>query len=77
MNGASLALVALVPLAAGPLPQEERTMTVGLCGGGEITIPLGDGDVPKRDCAPKACHAATCREKANEKTAGAKGGAPI
>lgn len=69
MNGAALAFAALVPLATGPAPQEPETLSVALCGGGTISIPLGDGEGPERDCDPKACHAATCREKTKEKPA--------
>ena len=59
-----LAAIALVPIAIGPLPQAERTLTVGLCLGGSITIPLGNGDEePKRDCHQIGCHAGSCREK--------------
>lgn len=58
------AALALLPVAIGPLPQAERTLTIGLCLGGEITIPLGNGDTDdKRDCHQQACHAGTCREK--------------
>ncbi|AOL22810.1 hypothetical protein Ga0102493_111788 [Erythrobacter litoralis] len=67
MNGAALAVAALIPLATGPAPQEEKALTIGLCGGGRITIPLGDGDTPERTCDPKACHAANCREKTKER----------
>ena len=78
MNGAALAFAALVPLAAGPLPQgDEKTLTLALCGGGEITLPLGDGDAPEPDCDPTACHAANCREKGKEKPSGAKARARI
>jgi hypothetical protein len=46
------------------LPQAERTLTIGLCLGGEITIPLGDDDNDsQRNCHPQGCHAGTCREK--------------
>lgn len=59
-----LAALALAPIALGPLPQAERTLTIGLCLGGEITIPLGDDDSdPPRNCHPQGCHAGTCREK--------------
>ena len=58
------ALMAIVPMAIGPLPQEERTLTARLCNGGEITIPIGDKeDGNKRDCHSKACHVGSCREK--------------
>jgi hypothetical protein len=59
-----VALLALIPVAIGPLPAEERSLTLKLCLGGEITIPLGDrDDGQKRDCRLDACHAGTCREK--------------
>ncbi|WP_298307825.1 hypothetical protein [uncultured Erythrobacter sp.] len=63
-----LALFALVPIASGPLPQEERTLTLDLCLGGEITIPLGDKDSERPNehdggCHTQACHAGTCRQK--------------
>ncbi len=58
------ALMAIVPMAIGPLPQEERTLAAQLCNGGEITIPIGDKeDGNKRDCHSKACHVGNCREK--------------
>ena len=59
-----IALLALVPVAIGPLPADERTITVALCLGGEITIPIGGGgDDPQRRCHAQGCHAGTCREK--------------
>ncbi|MFW5634986.1 MAG: hypothetical protein ACOCYR_08865 [Erythrobacter sp.] len=70
MNASLLAFAALVPLAAGPVAgkAEEEVLTLALCGGGAVTIPLGNGgDLPERGCDPQACHAATCREKDREK----------
>lgn len=59
-----LAILALIPLALGPLPQEERSLIAALCNGGTITIPLGDKEPkPRRDCHQKGCHAGSCREK--------------
>lgn len=59
-----LAILALVPVALGPLPQEERSLTISLCLGGEITIPLDEKDGEnKRDCHQQACHAGNCRER--------------
>ena len=59
-----IALLALVPVAIGPLPADERTITVALCLGGEITIPIGGGDEePRRGCHLQACHAGACRAK--------------
>ena len=66
MNGASLALLALVPLIAGTNPHsgESDGITVALCNGGEITIDLGrEGKEEPRDCHQKGCHAGACREK--------------
>jgi hypothetical protein len=64
MNIAPIGLIALIPMITGPLPQDANSLTVALCGGGEITISLG-GEAPedKRDCHQQACHAGTCREK--------------
>lgn len=60
----TLAILSLIPIAIGPLPEEERTLTLSLCLGGEITIPLDDGEGrQKRDCHQSACHAGSCREK--------------
>ena len=65
MNVASaLAALAVLPLATGPLPEEGRRLTLTLCDGGAITIPIdGEDDDPKRDCHQQACHAGNCREK--------------
>ena len=60
-----LVTLAFLPIAVGPLPQEERTLTLDLCLGGEITIPLGDKDGEEKHGCPhqQGCHAGTCREK--------------
>jgi hypothetical protein len=64
MTSSIAALLALIPMMTGPLPEAERTITAAMCGGGTITIPLGNrDDQPKPDCAQKACHAGSCREK--------------
>lgn len=61
----AFALAALLPVMIGPLPAPPgKTLTMHLCGGGTITIPVGGGKpAPARDCHPKGCHAGTCREK--------------
>jgi hypothetical protein len=63
------ALAALVPVMIGPLPAEPgRTLTMHLCNGGTITIPIGGGNPAQDpDCHPKGCHAGTCRQKGKEK----------
>lgn len=59
-----LAILALVPVAIGPLPQDDRTLTINLCLGGEIIIPLDDREQKQDgDCHQQACHAGSCREK--------------
>jgi hypothetical protein len=65
MNPLPLALAALLPVMIGPLPPPPgQTLTMQLCGGGTITIPVGgDKPAPERDCHPKGCHAGTCRER--------------
>jgi hypothetical protein len=57
------ALAALVPVLAGPWPADSATLTAKLCGGGEITVPLGKGSEDKPECHPKGCHAGACRER--------------
>ncbi len=68
MSAAALpyAITALVPVLIGPLPVDSQSMTVPLCNGGTITIPLDDGEAPmdNRQCHPSGCHAGTSREKA-------------
>jgi len=69
VNILPLALAALVPVMVGPLPSAPgRTLTMHLCNGGTITIPLDDGTpAPDGGCHPKGCHAGTCRQKGKEK----------
>ncbi|MDZ4276081.1 MAG: hypothetical protein U0995_08590 [Erythrobacter sp.] len=68
MSAAALpyAITALVPVLIGPLPVDSQSMTVPLCNGGTLTIPLGDSEAPmdNRQCHPSGCHAGTSREKA-------------
>ena len=69
MNMLPLALAALVPVMIGPLPAHPApVLTMHLCNGGTITIPLG-GKPPAedRECHPKGCHAGTCREERDGK----------
>lgn len=65
MSAGWLAILALLPAAIGPLPQDaQRTLVARLCAGGEITIPLGDKDPALPESCPfKACHAGGCRKK--------------
>jgi hypothetical protein len=65
MNPLPLALAALLPVMVGPVSAPPgQTLTMQLCNGGTISIPVGgDKPVPERDCHPKGCHAGTCRER--------------
>ncbi|MBX7458243.1 hypothetical protein K3152_08290 [Qipengyuania sp. 1NDH17] len=56
-------LIALMPLALGPLPASDRTITASLCNGGSIEIPLRREAPPEPPCAAKACHSASCRKR--------------
>lgn len=63
-----LSILAIGSIATGPiLPSGNKpadTLTMSLCNGGEIIIPLGDREEDgPRDCQSNPCHAATCREK--------------
>jgi len=60
----AFALAALVPVLIGPLPADSVSLTAQMCGGAEITIPLGKPSDDKPGCHPKGCHAGTCRERA-------------
>ncbi|WP_066764155.1 hypothetical protein [Croceicoccus pelagius] len=68
MNGllTSLAAVALVPAMTGVPPERAaRTITVALCTGGTISIPI-DGRAPAKGVAP--CCAKGCRSRRKTKT---------
>jgi hypothetical protein len=69
-TGAAIAILALVPMITGPLPGEENRLTIALCAGGTLEIPLGKGEekMPDRDCPAAGCHAATGREKAKRRS---------
>lgn len=56
---AGLAAIALVPAMTG-VPQDDapRAISVALCGGGVLSIPI-DGETPARGIAP--CCAKGCR----------------
>ncbi|MBY6218070.1 hypothetical protein [Qipengyuania aquimaris] len=66
MNSLLLAVSALVPAMIGPLPAEERTLTVTLCGSGKvIEIDLGDPAPVDGEgaCHQSGCHAGCSRKK--------------
>ena len=56
-----LAAIALVPAMTGLPPADaQRVITVALCTGGSLTIPVG-GEAPAKGAMP--CCAKGCREK--------------
>lgn len=64
MSVASLAsLLALLPLALGPLPAPQTTLATRLCGGGSVEIPIKRKSPPDPPCHAKACHAGSCRKR--------------
>lgn len=65
MSPGWLTILALLPVAIGPLPQDgQREIVSKLCAGGTVTIPLGDkAPALPEPCPFKACHAGGCRKK--------------
>lgn len=65
MTPGYLAMLAVIPMAIGPLPQGEGPVLVArLCAGGTITIPVRDREPQLPETCPfKACHAGSCRKK--------------
>lgn len=64
MNTAWIAVASLFPLVTGPLPVSHEVITVSLCSGGMIEIPLRNSDREPRDrCIDKGCHAACPRRR--------------
>ena len=68
MNSTLLLSAAALSMALGPgALQHEETLTVALCNGGSIAIPLGGSDDQDREhCDTKACHAGTCRKHSGQ-----------
>lgn len=66
MNSSVYATLALLPVMLGPLPQDEGgSLLVELCGGGTLSIDLGqneDEPAPAPPCHAKGCHAGECRK---------------
>ena len=64
MKSLTFGIAAMIPVLTGPLPAPENALTVALCNGGSIEIPLGDrdGDAPA-PCEAKGCHAGNCRKQ--------------
>lgn len=63
---ARLAAAALIAASLPALPAVagDTALTAALCGGGTISIPLGNNRMPLPDpCPLKACHAGSCRRQ--------------
>lgn len=62
-----LAVLALLPAMTGPLPRgEAHAITIDLCQGGSLTIPLsGTPAEPERPalCCEKGCHGGSTRKR--------------
>lgn len=70
MNSSVYAVLALLPVMLGPLPQSEGgSLLVELCSGGTLAIDLGQGedDLPS-PCPAKGCHAGECRKGSANKS---------
>jgi len=67
---ALLPLLGALSLAVPAPPATAGTITVSLCGGGSVQMPLG-GDAPADDsgCCKKACHACQQRKSRKGKSA--------
>ncbi|MBH5321794.1 hypothetical protein [Aurantiacibacter sediminis] len=67
MNGAAIALVAIAPIALGPLPEAPPVLVTTLCANGGtavIEIPL----TPREPSLPDSCEAQACHAAGREKS---------
>ncbi|WP_232492818.1 hypothetical protein [Novosphingobium kaempferiae] len=59
--------LALVPAMVGPLRAEARELSVALCGGAAMTLPVPTRDAPpgppQGPCCAKGCHADSKRKR--------------
>lgn len=68
MIKATFLMIALSPVMIGPPPaqldeQAQKMLTIALCQGGAITLPLGKPHrEPPAPCHAKACHGESCRK---------------
>jgi len=59
----SAVIIAITIFALPPLPAQDQSIIVNVCGAHDVRVPVpakGDDD---NDCCRKACHAATDRRK--------------
>jgi len=67
MTAVLLAALALIPAMVGPSGSgQARTMTIALCEGGSVTIPLGgspSAPASRGACCEKGCHSASSRKR--------------
>lgn len=59
----TLGLMALLPLAIGPLPATATSISAKFCGGGTVDIPIKRDGEPALPCTTKGCHAGSCRKR--------------
>ena len=64
---ALLGTLALLPAMIGPLEAEARGIAAPLCGGGQLVIPTGSGEVPpgpaQGPCCAKGCKGSSSRKR--------------
>ena len=64
MTGTIFALLSILPLCLGTLPERKPEIEARLCGGGIISIPIPQRDAPPAtSCDIKGCHAACNRKR--------------
>lgn len=57
-------VAALFPIMVGPLPAQQESLTLKLCNGGVLSIPLGnEDDQAPAPCETKGCHAGCSRKR--------------
>lgn len=63
IHSLAIGLAALLPLAIGPLPAAQTSITARFCNGGTIEIPIRRDREPAPPCTMKGCHAGSCRKR--------------
>lgn len=59
------ALIAMIPAGCNIAPAAAHGLAVPLCGGGSVTIPTGQNEIPGKDvpgCCAKGCHSSQRRK---------------
>lgn len=64
MTGTTFALLSILPLCLGTLPDRALDIEARLCGGGSVSIPIPQREAPPApSCDIKGCHAACNRKR--------------